>query len=71
MIHLLETNHRNTIPIYNLAENYRRSGLATGENPAPDALADLLAAKARMYVSEQLLYCKKQDSSLLLFANRE
>ena len=70
-IRLLKTNHRNTIPIHNLAENYRRSGLATGEDPGPpsypfregpdpelhqgedpEALADLLAAKARMYVQD-------------------
>ena len=70
-IRVLKTNHRNTIPIHNLAENYRRRGLRVGENPGPesypfregpdpeihqmgnpDALADLLAAKARMYISD-------------------
>ncbi len=70
-IRVLKTNHRNTIPIHNLAEDFRRRGLAVGEDPGPDSypfregpdpeihlddnpdfLADLLAAKARMYISD-------------------
>jgi hypothetical protein len=70
-IRLLKTNHRNTIPIHNLAESFRRGGLSPGEDPGPesypfregpepethqmddpDALADLLAAKARMYIED-------------------
>ncbi|MDF1569671.1 MAG: UvrD-helicase domain-containing protein [Spirochaetaceae bacterium] len=70
-IRLLKTNHRNTIPIHNLAESFRRVGLSPGEDPGPEsypfregpepethqmddplALADLLAAKAKMYIEE-------------------
>ena len=70
-IRVLKTNHRNTIPIHNLAEDFRRRGLDVGEDPGPEsypfregpdpeihqmedpeALADLLAAKARMYISD-------------------
>ena len=70
-IRLLKTNHRNTIPIHNLAESFRRGGLSPGEDPGPEsypfregpepethqmddplALADLLAAKAKMYIQE-------------------